>query len=174
MIGEGTARRLSRLATHVCSGDELKQNDNDFIGFLRAEQSTKEITKNDEEALKAKYDAFQRERTESSSSKGHLNQYMHLEGNFAEYLVDPYAAEVSELVEACRGEPDERGEPVKALLCFPRTIVQVVSREAINENVEVLIVGGGFSALLTIARLRDAGIQNIRIVEKGGDVGGTW
>lgn len=48
------------------------------------------------------------------------------------------------------------------------------AREPINDSVEVLFIGGGFSALLTSARLREKGVESIRIVERGGDVGGTW
>lgn len=48
------------------------------------------------------------------------------------------------------------------------------TREPIDDQVDVLIIGGGFSALLTSARLREKGIENIRIVERGADVGGTW
>jgi len=47
-------------------------------------------------------------------------------------------------------------------------------REAINDTVECLFIGGGFSALLTSARLRERGVESIRIVERGADVGGTW
>jgi cation diffusion facilitator CzcD-associated flavoprotein CzcO len=47
-------------------------------------------------------------------------------------------------------------------------------REAITDHVEVLFIGGGFSALLTSARLRERGVESIRIVERGADVGGTW
>ena len=50
----------------------------------------------------------------------------------------------------------------------------VPSREPISDEVEVLFIGGGFSALLTSARLREGGIESIRIVERGSDVGGTW
>lgn len=49
-----------------------------------------------------------------------------------------------------------------------------INRESINDQVEVLFIGGGFSALLTSARLREKGIESIRIVERGADVGGTW
>jgi cyclohexanone monooxygenase len=35
-------------------------------------------------------------------------------------------------------------------------------------------VGGGFGGLLAAARLREAGVKDIRIIEKGGDFGGTW
>ena len=47
-------------------------------------------------------------------------------------------------------------------------------REAITDTVDVLFIGGGFSALLTSARLREVGVESIRIVERGADVGGTW
>jgi cyclohexanone monooxygenase len=40
--------------------------------------------------------------------------------------------------------------------------------------VEVAIIGGGFSGLLAGARLREAGIEDIRIIEAGADFGGTW
>ena len=51
---------------------------------------------------------------------------------------------------------------------------EVTPREPINDTVEVLFIGGGFSALLTSARLREHGVESIRIVERGADVGGTW
>jgi cation diffusion facilitator CzcD-associated flavoprotein CzcO len=47
-------------------------------------------------------------------------------------------------------------------------------RAPIKDHVEVLFIGGGFSALLTAARLRERGVESIRIVERGADVGGTW
>ncbi|MEC8350078.1 MAG: NAD(P)/FAD-dependent oxidoreductase [Pseudomonadota bacterium] len=50
----------------------------------------------------------------------------------------------------------------------------VPNRDPISDEVEVLFIGGGFSALLTSARLRERGLESIRIVERGSDVGGTW
>ena len=47
-------------------------------------------------------------------------------------------------------------------------------REALTDEVGVLIIGGGFGGLLAAARLQEAGISDLRIVEKGGDFGGTW
>lgn len=47
-------------------------------------------------------------------------------------------------------------------------------REPLEDEVEVVIIGGGFGGLLTGAKLRDAGIEDIRIIEKAGDFGGTW
>ncbi len=48
------------------------------------------------------------------------------------------------------------------------------TRKPLNDEVEVLIIGGGFGGLLAGARLREAGVQSIRMIEKGGDFGGTW
>ncbi|MFD5482461.1 flavin-containing monooxygenase [Streptomyces hawaiiensis] len=48
------------------------------------------------------------------------------------------------------------------------------TREPLNDHVEVLVVGGGFGGLLAAARLREAGLRDIRVVEKGADFGGTW
>ncbi|MEE2679906.1 MAG: NAD(P)/FAD-dependent oxidoreductase [Myxococcota bacterium] len=47
-------------------------------------------------------------------------------------------------------------------------------REGIKESVDVVIIGGGFCGLLAAARLRDAGVDKLRIIENGGDFGGTW
>ncbi len=74
--------------------------------------------------------------------------YVPMEGELARYETDPYAAT----------EPDR--DPIDDL--------------ATGEGVEVLFIGGGFSALLTSARLRQRGVESIRIVERGADVGGTW
>ncbi|MGC1407993.1 MAG: NAD(P)/FAD-dependent oxidoreductase [Acetobacteraceae bacterium] len=51
---------------------------------------------------------------------------------------------------------------------------KIIEREPIIDTVDVLCIGGGFSALLAAARLREKGVESIRIVENGADVGGTW
>ncbi len=51
---------------------------------------------------------------------------------------------------------------------------EIAERPPIDDEVECLFIGGGFSALLTSARLRERGVESIRIVERGADVGGTW
>jgi len=48
------------------------------------------------------------------------------------------------------------------------------TREPLTDEVDALIIGGGFGGLMAAARLREAGLERIRIVEKGGDFGGTW
>ena len=72
------------------------------------------------------------------------DQYTEVKGDFTRYVDDPYV------------DRSFTREPI------------------IDETVEVLIIGGGFGGLLAGARLRQAGFENIRLIEKGGDVGGTW
>ena len=48
------------------------------------------------------------------------------------------------------------------------------TREPLTDAVDVVIIGGGFGGLLAGARLREAGVKDIRVIEKGGDFGGTW
>lgn len=50
----------------------------------------------------------------------------------------------------------------------------IVPREPLFDTVDVIVVGGGFGGLLAATRLREAGVQRVRIVEAGSDVGGTW
>jgi cation diffusion facilitator CzcD-associated flavoprotein CzcO len=42
------------------------------------------------------------------------------------------------------------------------------------DHVSFAFIGGGFAGLATAARLVEAGIRDVRIIEKGGDFGGTW
>jgi cyclohexanone monooxygenase len=53
-------------------------------------------------------------------------------------------------------------------------VPQGFEREPLADEVDVAIIGGGFSGLCTGARLRQAGVESLRIIEGGGDFGGTW
>src|SRR6202790_2449530 len=48
------------------------------------------------------------------------------------------------------------------------------TRAPLTDTVDALVIGGGFGGLLAAARLREAGVDKIRIIEKGGDFCGTW
>lgn len=48
------------------------------------------------------------------------------------------------------------------------------TREPLTDEVQVAVIGGGLGGLILGARLREAGIKDIRVIEKGGDFGGTW
>ncbi|MEW2356496.1 NAD(P)/FAD-dependent oxidoreductase [Spirillospora sp. NPDC029432] len=48
------------------------------------------------------------------------------------------------------------------------------ARDPLHDSVEVAVIGGGFGGLLAAARLRRHGVESIRVIEKGGDFGGTW
>lgn len=49
-----------------------------------------------------------------------------------------------------------------------------IDRKPLTDEVEVAIIGGGFGGLIAGARLSELGFEDIRIIEKGGDFGGTW
>jgi cyclohexanone monooxygenase len=48
------------------------------------------------------------------------------------------------------------------------------TRAPLTDEVEVVLIGGGFGGLLTGARLREAGVESIRVIDSAGDFGGTW
>jgi cation diffusion facilitator CzcD-associated flavoprotein CzcO len=48
------------------------------------------------------------------------------------------------------------------------------TREPLRDRVDAVVVGGGLGGLLAAARLRQAGVEDIRVIDKAGDFGGTW
>ena len=50
----------------------------------------------------------------------------------------------------------------------------VTPRAPREDFTEILIIGGGFGGLVTAARLKEAGFSDLRLLEHGGDFGGTW
>jgi len=48
------------------------------------------------------------------------------------------------------------------------------TRPALHEELDAVVIGGGFGGLLAAARLQEVGVTDIRIIEKAGDFGGTW
>ncbi|MGU3583607.1 flavin-containing monooxygenase [Rhodococcus sp. C26F] len=56
--------------------------------------------------------------------------------------------------------------------CDP--FVEAINREPVTEELDALVLGGGFGGLTAGAYLTQNDITNFRIVEYGGDFGGTW
>ncbi len=50
----------------------------------------------------------------------------------------------------------------------------MTAREPIVEDIDVAVLGGGFAGLLSGAYLKKAGVDDVRIIELGGDFGGVW
>ncbi|MFE9912738.1 flavin-containing monooxygenase [Streptomyces clavifer] len=50
----------------------------------------------------------------------------------------------------------------------------VTERQPLHDAVDVAVVGGGFGGILAGARMRRQGMERVRIIDKGGDFGGTW
>ena len=49
-----------------------------------------------------------------------------------------------------------------------------ITREPVTEELDTLVLGGGFGGLTAGAYLTQNGVEDFRIVEYGGDFGGTW
>src|SRR6476469_8102707 len=50
----------------------------------------------------------------------------------------------------------------------------VAPRTPIDEDVEVAVLGGGIAGLLAGAYLKKAGVDDVHVIEMGGDFGGVW
>lgn len=98
---------------------------------------------------------------------------------------DPTAADPGRLRERYRTERDRRLRPDGTAQYHPATggfdryaddpwTPHHPDREARTDHVDAVVVGGGFGGLVAGARLRDAGLDRIRIVDTAGDLGGTW
>ena len=48
------------------------------------------------------------------------------------------------------------------------------TRDPINAEYDVVLVGCGYTSLQVAARLMENGYTNIAMIERGGDFGGTW
>jgi cation diffusion facilitator CzcD-associated flavoprotein CzcO len=48
------------------------------------------------------------------------------------------------------------------------------NRDALSDDVDVVIVGGGMAGVVTGAELRKRGVGRIRIIDEAGGIGGTW
>lgn len=159
-------QRLRRLAVQVCEGFP-GQTQLDSNGHPTAERNEgqrhvmpridpKEVEKNADAILK-KYDEERDKRLEFSNKVGGMKQYKRLtdlaktDPKFAWMLSDPYIEEDGS---------QERWD-----------------RPTLFDEVRVAIIGGaGYGGLSAGARLRMAGLEanDIRIVDKAGDVAGTW
>jgi cyclohexanone monooxygenase len=76
-----------------------------------------------------------------------------------------------------RTDANEQYQEIKgeyaAFLADPY-IAHPASRSPLTDDVEIAIIGGGFGGLIAGARLKELGFEDIRLIEKGGDFGGTW
>ena len=50
----------------------------------------------------------------------------------------------------------------------------VTPRTPIDEDIEVAVLGGGIAGLLAGSYLKKAGVEDVRVIEMGGDFGGVW
>ena len=99
---------------------------------------------------------------------------------FGELEFDPVALKSKYLAERDkRIRPDGNDQYVEVTAEFSHYVDDPYvepgfTREPREESVDVAIIGGGFGGLLAGARLREAGFEDICVIEQAGDFGGTW
>jgi cyclohexanone monooxygenase len=87
-------------------------------------------------------------------------------------LLRRYAEERAKRVSESRREIQDLSGDLSRYLEDPHSTP--VPRERLEDEVQVVVVGGGFGGLLLGARLREAGVGSVRIIDRAGDFGGTW
>ncbi len=102
-----------------------------------------------------------------------------LEQTLGEIDFDPEALKARYLAERDkRLRPDGNSQYVEVAGDFSSYVddpyASPIEREALTDHTDIVIIGGGFGGLLMGGRLREAGFDDIRVIEKGGDFGGTW
>ncbi|KAF2431374.1 cyclohexanone monooxygenase [Tothia fuscella] len=77
---------------------------------------------------------------------------------------------------AARPEGNEQYQQFKGMFAHYLTdpYIPRVERGPIDTEIDFLVLGAGFGGLCLAARLMEAGITNMRIMDKAGDFGGTW
>ena len=48
------------------------------------------------------------------------------------------------------------------------------ARDPVEREVDVAVIGGGFSGMMAAARLKERGVEDVMLIESGADFGGTW
>lgn len=108
--------------------------------------------------------------TNASAKTNNKNKY----GFDPEALREKYRAERDKRV---RADGNDQYTEVKgdfAHYIDDPYLKETIERDPLSDEVEVIIIGGGFGGLLAGANLRKTGVDSIRIIEKAGDFGGTW
>lgn len=89
-----------------------------------------------------------------------------------EALEARYRAERDKRLEAARGENPELTGALAHYLDDPYT--KPVARDPVDDEVAVVIVGAGLAGLLLGAELKKVGVEQVRLIDSAGDVGGVW
>lgn len=78
-----------------------------------------------------------------------------------------------------RMRPEGQNQYVKAEADFAATYeddpyLEVQAREPLSEDIDVAILGAGWSGIMAGVHLRNAGVHDFRHIEHAGDFGGVW
>ncbi len=91
-----------------------------------------------------------------------------------EALERKYAEERAKRLRSDGSEQFQHLEGELAMFDHDPYAIPDFTRDPVKEDTEVVIIGAGFGGMLAGGRLRERGVEDIRIIDKAGDFGGTW
>jgi cyclohexanone monooxygenase len=91
-----------------------------------------------------------------------------------EALERKYAEERAKRLRSDGSEQFQHLEGELAMFDHDPYAIPDFKRDPVKEDAEVVIIGAGFGGMLAGGRLRERGVEDIRIIDKAGDFGGTW
>jgi cyclohexanone monooxygenase len=89
-------------------------------------------------------------------------------------LLEKYRAERAKRIRADGNAQYRKTEGEFAYFLHDPYAAAPQNRPSLHHEIDVLVVGGGWSGLLSAARLRQAGVESFQIVDSAADFGGVW
>jgi cation diffusion facilitator CzcD-associated flavoprotein CzcO len=107
--------------------------------------------------------------------QGEMNQMTH-DDHGPDPVAEMHARYAAERAKRLR--PDGNEQYIQPTGVFAHLLddpyTQPFDRKPLHDEVTVAVIGAGFAGLTTGARLVEAGVNDVRLVDKAGDVGGVW
>jgi cation diffusion facilitator CzcD-associated flavoprotein CzcO len=91
-----------------------------------------------------------------------------------EAIRDKYAEERAKRMTESRGVINDLGHDERFAEYTKDPFTPFIEREAVRQDVDVAIIGAGMSGVVVGAKLREAGLRDIVLIDKAGGIGGTW
>jgi cation diffusion facilitator CzcD-associated flavoprotein CzcO len=87
---------------------------------------------------------------------------------------DKYLAERAKRMTPSRGVIHDLKRDARFAKYTRDPFTPVRDRDGVSDDVDVAIIGAGMAGVVTGAKLRDAGVRKITLIDTAGGIGGTW